>query len=250
MGVYPWFYKLESGRIADVGDFEFDPVAPVLEILESLANRISETLEQGASPLLLGGVHTISIAGIAACARRFGKLALIQFDAHEDIAEGGSSAPHNGNWVREVVRNGWIIPEHSAQVYIRTCSQSSDENSLGLNKLWAWQSIEITVTQLADQIRELAGSLPVYISFDIDALDPSCATGTGNPAFGGPSAQQVLALLHALRGINVVGADVVEVSPDLDVRGLTALLGAQIGVNLLYLMAEARTQLSKPENIG
>lgn len=239
-GVFPWFFRLDTDKLADIGDVQFDPDASVEEILELLEWRMGAILKHGASPLLLGGAHTVTTGAIAACTRRFGKLALIQFDAHEDIVEKKESALHNGNWVRNVIENGWVSPTHSAQVYVRSCMHAKTESPLKFKIFWSDEACERSTAQLCRTIKKTVGTLPVYISFDIDALDPSCAPGTGNPVFGGPSGRQVLNLLHGLRGINVVAADVVEVSPDLDVRGMTALVGAQIGTNLLYLMTEAR----------
>ena len=126
---------------------------------------------------------------------------------------------------------GCIDPSKSAQVFIRT-----EMTECGYNIFYAQDAVFMDMKELAEKLKKIVGDMPVYITFDIDALDPSAAPGTGTPVIGGPSSAQVRKLLYNLKGINVVAADLVEVLPAYDHSEITSLAASNIAMDLMYLM--------------
>ncbi|WP_195905714.1 arginase family protein, partial [Enterococcus faecium] len=162
-----------------------------------------------------------------------GPISLIHFDSHQDTesSDGGRSIFH-GSFARDLAEEGTVDASRSVQVFIRT-----DMENPGYNIIHANEALYLSPKELADRIRSVVGSNPVYITFDIDALDPAYAPGTGTPVIGGPTTFFAREVLRNLLGLNVVAADVVEVLPAHDSAQITALAAATIGVDLLYLIA-------------
>ena len=218
--------------VVDCGDLAFD-YADVAAFPGALEAHVGEILAAGAACLVLGGDHSITHPILRAHAAVHGPLAVLQFDAHSDTwDDGGAQRIDHGTMMTKAIRDGAVDVARSVQVGIRT---ANPENPVA--EIDAPTVHEIGPREVARRVRERLGEGPVYLSFDIDCLDPAFAPGTGTPVWGGLSSAQATAILHALAGIDVVGMDVVEVSPPYDPAGITAVAGAHVAVDLLCLWA-------------
>lgn len=227
---------LEGMAIADAGDLAFD-YAKVADFPAALTAHIRGILAQGPGTIALGGDHFITLPILRAYAERFGPVALIQFDAHSDLwPDDDLSRIDHGTMAFKAVKTGLIDPAHSIQIGIRTHC----DDYLGVDHIQARAVHERGVASVVAQIRDRVGDKPCYISFDIDALDPAHAPGTGTPVWGGLASWQAAAILRDLAGINMVGGDVVEVSPPYDAGGITAIAGAHVALELICLYGWAR----------
>ncbi|MFT4715780.1 MAG: agmatinase [Paracoccaceae bacterium] len=219
--------------MVDYGDLAFD-YARVADVPTAIENHIAGILKAGAAVLTLGGDHSISLPLIKAHAAVHGPLSLIQFDAHSDTwPDDDVTRIDHGTVFYKVIKQGLVVPERSVQVGIRTVN----EDTLGVTTIDAPEVHSHSAAVIADKIKSVVGDNPVYLSFDIDVLDPAFAPGTGTPVSGGLSSAQAMAIMRALAGINVVGMDVVEVSPPFDTTGATAIAGAHMAMELLCLWA-------------
>lgn len=234
----PWrwgFDPTERLRIVDWGDMTFDPGHPA-GIPDEIEAHIASIISGGARALTLGGDHFITYPILKAHAKRHGPVALLQFDSHSDTwAEDGKRIDH-GTMFYHGAQEGVIDTVHSVQIGIR----SGNPETHGFTVLDADYMCETPVPEIVARIEEVTAGRPVYLTFDIDCLDPSAAPGTGTPVCGGPSFQRAERILTGLTGLDIVGADVVEVSPPYDVADITALAGATVALNVLCLWA-ART---------
>jgi len=234
---YGWGYDpLSALSIADAGDMAFDYARPA-EVPERIEAHAAAILGQGAALVTLGGDHSISLPLLRAHAARHGPLSLLQFDAHSDTwADDDASRVDHGTMFYKAVKEGVIAPETSAQVGIRT----TNPDTLGIAQIDA-RSVHLDgPVAVAERIRGIVGDSPVYLSFDIDALDPSAAPGTGTPVWGGLSSGQAAIILRDIAGINLVGGDVVEVSPPFDTTGATAIAGAHVALEIICLWGWTR----------
>ncbi len=236
---YGWGYDpLSEFAVADYGDLAFD-YARVSEFPEALRWHIAGILETGAGSIALGGDHYITFPILRAYAEKFGPLALIQFDAHSDTwPDDDMERIDHGTMFYKAVKLGLIDPERSVQIGIRT----TNPDTLGLTTIDARQVHTEGPEAAARRIREIVGDSPAYLTFDIDALDPSAAPGTGTPVWGGLSTAQAAVMLRELAGINLMGGDVVEVSPPFDHAGITAVAGAHVATELICLWGWTRRQ--------
>ncbi len=237
---YGWgFSPLEEIAIADYGDMAFD-YAKVGEIPALMEAHIGGILDQGAGCLSLGGDHSTTLPSLRAHVARHGPVALLQFDAHSDTwqDDDGERVDH-GTFVYKAVQEGLIDVAHSVQVGLRV----ENEPILDIMRIGAERVHAEGADSIAAQIRARIGEAPTYLTFDIDAFDPAFAPGTGTPVWGGLTSPQVIVLLRQMAGINMVAGDVVEVSPPFDHAGITALLGAHVGYELICIWAwNRRTQ--------
>jgi agmatinase len=230
---YPWTFKLfERLKVADAGDFTY-PVGDAEYFTAKLEQAAIGILNQGKTILGLGGDHFVTLPLLRAHAKRFGKMALVHFDAHTDTYSNGSRYDH-GTMFYHAPLEGLIDTEHSVQIGIRT---DFDQSKHEFAVIDAMTANDLSAQNIAEQIIARVGDLPVYITFDIDCLDPAFAPGTGTPVCGGLTSDKVLKILRALKGINMVGMDVVEVSPSYDQSELTAIAAATIASELLHLWA-------------
>jgi agmatinase len=230
------FDPFERLAVVDRGDLWWDHGRPET-VPAAIEQGVRQIVESGARALLLGGDHYISYPSLRAHVARYGApLSLVQFDAHTDTwdDEGGTRIDH-GTMFRTAINEGLIDPATSVQVGIRT----TNDDPMGVEIIDAPRVHDEGWQATARAIRQRVGERPVYLSFDIDGLDPSQAPGTGTPVVGGLFTHQALAILRALQGLEIVGADVVEVSPAYDVSEITALAGATVALELLCLMAAA-----------
>ena len=230
---YGWpFDVLSEFAIADYGDMAFD-YANIAEFPAAVTAHIGGILRAGAAPVTLGGDHYISFPILRAFAEKYGPMALVQFDAHTDTWQDDDlTRIDHGTGFYKAVRTGLIDPARSVQVGIRT----SNPDTLGVNIIDAAEAHEIGPKAVAHKIRGIVGDSPAYLSFDIDGLDPAFAPGTGTPVWGGLSTAQAAAVLRGLAGINLMGGDVVEVSPPFDSGGITAIAGAHVATEILCLI--------------
>jgi len=236
---YGWDYDpRERLAIVDYGDVSFD-FAQTEAIPATIQEQIGRIVSAGAAPLSLGGDHWISLPALRAVHERHGPLSLVHFDAHTDTWEDEPGRLyHHGTMFRHAVTEGLIVPERSVQIGIRT----HNPDTMDFNILDAPRVHELGSAAVAGTVRKLTADHKVYLTFDIDCLDPAFAPGTGTPVSGGLSTAQAIAILMGLRGIDLVGADVVEVAPAYDSAQMTALAAAHIGFLLLALYAEARSE--------
>ncbi len=217
--------------MTDYGDLALD-YGKVADAPARINEHVRGILDSGAAVLTLGGDHSISHPVIRAHAEKWGPVSLVQFDAHSDTwADDDMSRIDHGTMFYKAVKQGVVAPERSVQLGIRTVNP----DTLGVNILDAPSIHESRAADIAAQVKRIIGDNPVYLSFDIDALDPAFAPGTGTPVSGGLSSAQALAILRALAGINIVGMDVVEVSPPYDTTGATAIAAAHVAMELLCL---------------
>jgi agmatinase len=233
---------VETLSIVDYGDV---PVSP--GDTERTYGQVEETLAPlvaaGVFPLALGGDHSVTLAELRVLARKHGPLALVQLDAHGDTWDEyfGQRFFHGTTFLR-AAEEKLIAPEVSVQAGLRGSLYGAEDlesaRNLGFAVLPCDQLREFGPGRFASLVRERVGRRPVFLSFDIDVLDPAFAPGTGTPEVGGLSTAEALALLRALHGIELVGADVVEVSPPYDGPGQpTALAAANVAYELLSLRA-------------
>ncbi|OXX38730.1 agmatinase [Vibrio sp. V09_P4A23P171] len=230
---FPWNFNLfQDTKVIDAGDLVFD-CGDAEDFTYRLEAATSEILKSGKTMLALGGDHFITLPILRAYAKYYGEMALIHFDAHTDTYANGSAYDH-GTMFYHAPKEGLISAKHSVQVGIRT---EYKHEGHGFNVINAMQANDMSVEEIVANIRQTIGDKPVYLTFDIDCLDPAFAPGTGTPVCGGLNSDKVLKIIRALAGINLVGMDVVEVSPPYDQSELTALAGATIALELLYVWA-------------
>ncbi|SLN15320.1 Agmatinase [Roseovarius litorisediminis] len=222
--------------IVDYGDLAFD-YAMVSDFPDALTAHIRGILDAGAASICLGGDHYISFPILKAYAEKFGPLALLQFDAHTDTwVDDNMERIDHGTMFYKAIKLGLIDPKRSVQVGIRTVNT----DTMGVNIIDAREVHERGPVETARKIKEILGDSQVYVTFDIDCLDPAFAPGTGTPVWGGLSTAQAAILLRDIAGINMVGGDIVEVSPPFDTTGATAVAGAHVATELLCLWGWAR----------
>jgi len=230
---FPWDFNLfKRIKLVDAGDLVFD-CGDAEDFTYRLEAATSEILKSGKTVLALGGDHFITLPILRAYAKHYGEMALIHFDAHTDTYANGSAYDH-GTMFYHAPKEGLISPRHSVQVGIRT---EYKQEGHGFNVINAMQANDMSADEIVEQIRVIVGDKPVYLTFDIDCLDPAFAPGTGTPVCGGLTSDKILKIIRALKGINLIGMDVVEVSPPYDQSDLTSLAGATIALELLYVWA-------------
>ena len=234
---YGWgFDPLSEFAIADYGDLAFD-YAHVDEFPAALEAHITGILDQGAASLVLGGDHYITFPILRAYAKKHGPLSLLQFDAHTDTwPDDDLTRVDHGTMFYKAVKEGIVDPSRSVQVGIRT----QNDDTLGVNIIDAREVHERGPQATAEKIKSILGDNKTYLTFDIDALDPAFAPGTGTPVWGGLTSAQASIILRDLAGINLVGGDIVEVSPPFDTTGATAIAGAHVAMEILCLWCWTR----------
>jgi agmatinase len=229
---YGWgFNPLEEFAIADYGDVAFD-YARVADFPEALTAHIRGILAAGPGTIVLGGDHYITFPILRAYAEKHGPLSVIHFDAHSDLwADDDLTRIDHGTMMYKAVKTGLVDATTSVQIGIRT----ECDDYLGVNVIDARTVHERGAAWTTARVKEIVGQRPTYVTFDIDALDPAFAPGTGTPVWGGLASWQAAAIMRYLAGINMVGGDVVEVSPPFDTTGATAIAGAHVATELMCL---------------
>ncbi|MDA5094600.1 agmatinase [Aliiroseovarius sp. KMU-50] len=234
---YGWgFDVLSEFAIADYGDLAFD-YAHIDQFPATLEAHIAGILAQDCASLTLGGDHYITFPILRAYAKKYGPLSLLQFDAHTDTwPDDDLTRVDHGTMFYKAVKEGLIDPKRSVQVGIRT----TNEDTLGVNIIDAREVHETGPQAVAEKIKSILGDNQAYLTFDIDALDPAFAPGTGTPVWGGLTSAQASIILRDIAGVNLVGGDIVEVSPPFDTTGATAIAGAHVAMEILNLWAYTR----------
>ncbi len=226
----------EHMQVADIGDVPIDTFN-LLNSVERITSFYDEVLQHDVVPVSIGGDHTLTLPILRSIHKKHGPVALIHVDAHADINEHmfGNEIAH-GTPFRRAYEEGLIDAGKTFQIGLRGTGYSAEDFDTG--REWGFtviQAEEIWYKSLAptmDDIRQKLGDVPVYLTFDIDSLDPSVAPGTGTPEIGGLTASQGMEIIRGCKGLNLVGCDLVEVSPPYDTSGNTAVVAA----NLLYEM--------------
>lgn len=221
-------------NVADYGDINTVP-SSVESTYQSVSRELKLVYERGITPLACGGDHSITLPLLREASKTYGKLALIHVDAHLDMVDQHFSQKYtHGTVFRRAYEEGLIDPHRSVHVGIRGSLYSEDEiseaESLGFQVITMRSVEERGLEAVCREIRRRVGGGAAYLSFDIDACDPSCAPGTGTPEVGGFTSREALRLLHGLAGLEFVGFDLVEVAPPYDHGEITAILAA----NLIY----------------
>lgn len=235
---YGWgFDPLSEFAVVDYGDLAFD-YAKVSDFPATLTNHIKGILDHGVGTVTLGGDHYISFPILRAYAEKFGKpMSLLHFDAHSDTwADDDFDRIDHGTMFYKAIKLGLIDPATSVQVGIRT----HNDDTMGMNIIDAREVHETGPAAVAQKIKSILGDRPTYVSFDIDCLDPAFAPGTGTPVWGGLTTGQAAIILRDIAGINMLGGDIVEVSPPFDTTGATAVAGAHVAMELICLWAWTR----------
>lgn len=223
-------------QVADIGDVAINTF-DLKKSVGLIADHYRQVLAQGAIPLTLGGDHTLSWPILRAMAERHGPVALIHVDAHADTNEHmfGEAEAH-GCPFRRAWEEGCLQNDKVVQIGLRGTGYAADDFDWGRQQGWtvvpAEECWHRSLTPLMQRIRDRIGDAPVYLSFDIDSLDPAFAPGTGTVEMGGLTTIQALEIVRGCAGLNLVGCDLVEVSPPYDPSGNTAMIAA----NLLYEM--------------
>jgi agmatinase len=239
---YPFgFDPFETIAAIDYGDCFVDPHHPET-IVGTIEAHIAGLLDAGVFPLTLGGDHFVAYPILRAIARKHGPVALLHFDAHPDTWDDDGARLDHGSMFARAATEGLIDVSRSIQVGIRT-HNDSDYGFEVLGAPWVHRhGIDATVAG----IRARTGAGKVYLTFDIDCLDPAYAPGTGTPVVGGLTSAQALGIVRGLTGLDLVGADIVEVSPPYDVAEITAIAAATIAHDIICLLALARGAVAKP----
>ncbi|PWJ48667.1 agmatinase [Quadrisphaera granulorum] len=232
-------------QVVDAGDVAANPF-DLTEALASVEAAVHELSDGGRSVVLLGGDHTIALPSLRALARRHGPVALVHFDAHLDTWDTYFGAPcTHGTPFRRASEEGLLVKDRSAHVGIRGSlydrADLLDDAALGFTAIHARDVDDIGVRGIIDRVRQRVGDHPVYVSVDIDVLDPAFAPGTGTPEAGGLTSRELLAVLRGIADLPLVGADVVEVSPAYDHAEVTAVAAANVAYELVTALALQRS---------
>lgn len=230
---WPWTFALDNHlKVEDSGNVSFKHGEPQT-LVDNLEAHISQILESGKSALTFGGDHFITLPVLRAYAKKHGPVALIHFDAHTDTYDGGSKYDH-GTLFHHAVVEGLVDTEHSLQIGIRTSYNRKNHPFEVLDAAWVGDH---GPQKTLERIRQRVGDKKVYVSFDIDGLDPAFAPGTGTPVAAGISIDCALKVIRGLQGLDLIGMDVVEVAPAYDHAEITSLAGATLALEYLYVLA-------------
>jgi agmatinase len=228
-------------QAVDAGDVPCNPF-DLDEALQQVADYASELVTDRRRIITIGGDHTVALPALRAAARRHGPMAVVHFDAHLDTWDTyfGAERTH-GTVFRRAAEEGLLLPDASTHVGIRgplyDAQDLVDDARFGFSVVRASDFDRLGVAEVVGRVRERAGDAPIYLSIDIDVLDPSAAPGTGTPEIGGFTSRELLALLRALPGDQIVAADVVEVSPPYDHAEITSLAAATVIYDIIALIA-------------
>ncbi len=209
-------------------------------MVEAVQRTAADILDSGARLLTFGGDHFVTLPLLRAHAGRLGRpLHMVHFDAHTDNEATEATRYYHGSMFYHAPREGLIDPNHTVQVGIRT---EYDYEGHPFTVIDADQVAGSGIDEVTERIRAAVGDGPVYLTFDIDCLDPAYAPGTGTPVAGGLSTSQALRIMRGLAGLDLIGMDIVEVAPAYDHAEITALAAATLGLEFLYLLAAQRGQ--------
>jgi guanidinopropionase len=236
---------------ADVGDVPISPV-DLADTLRRVEAMVSHLHQGGVTPLAVGGDHLVSYPILRALGAKR-PLGMIHVDAHSDTGDtyfGGQTLTH-GTPFRRAIEDGVLDPRRMVQIGIRGTMYSLDERDWALDQgiriIDMEEVAERGIPSVIAEARRVVGTAPAYFTFDIDAVDPAFAPGTGTPEIGGFTSREALEIVRGFRHLDLVGADMVEVSPPFDQTGGTALVGASVAFELLCLLAESRAERDRAQ---
>ena len=228
-------------QVADAGDVGCNPF-DIAEAISQIESAADEVLESAPHLLSIGGDHTIALPLLRAMHRRHGPVALLHFDAHLDTWDTYFGAAYtHGTPFRRAWEEGLLLEDRATHVGIRgplfSPDDLVDDARFGFEIVTAMDVLDEGRRAIADRVRSRLGDAPVYVSIDIDVLDPAFAPGTGTPEAGGLTSRELLGTLRGLAGIRLVGADIVEVAPPFDHAEVTAVAASHVAYELLALFA-------------
>ena len=239
-GVRPF----EAMNIADLGDVGPNP-ADIIDSMERITAFFNQVKHTGITPMTAGGDHLTSLPVLRALAKD-APVGMVHFDSHTDLFHsyfGGTLYTH-GTPFRRAVEEGLLDPKRIVQIGIRGTQYDSEDldfaKSVGIRVIKLEEFRARGVSDVMSEAREIVGQGPTYLSYDIDFVDPTFAPGTGTPEVGGPNSYQALQVVRELNGIDLSGADMVEVSPPFDPSGGTAFLGVSIMFEIICQLSTAR----------
>jgi guanidinopropionase len=236
----------DLANVADLGDCSVNP-ASVDDSLKRVEKHFHDIIAKGIRPLVAGGDHLCSLPVLRALGKKK-PVGMIHFDAHTDLYDGyfGGFKYTHGTPFRRAIEEGVLDPKRTIQIGLRGSMYDLDDfeygEKMGVRLVRIEEAMEKGPKAIMEEARRIVGDGETYISFDIDMLDPVYAPGTGTPEIGGFTTFQAQQMLRMLRGLNIVGADVVEVSPPFDPSGMTAYAGATMMFEILCSMAERVAQ--------
>ena len=230
----------DSLRIADIGDVPINTF-DLKDAVRRIEAFYDNVLTHPVIPMTLGGDHTLTLPVLRSIAKKHGPVGLVHIDAHADINDHmfGESIAH-GTPFRRAFEEGLIDADHTFQIGLRGTGYTAEDfdwaRDKGFTVVQAEELWHKSATPLIEDIRSKMGTRPVYLTFDIDSLDPAYAPGTGTPEIGGLTSVQAIELIRGCQGINLIGCDLVEVSPPYDLQGNTALLAANLIFEMLCVL--------------
>ena len=236
----------DLARVADVGDAWVQSPFHLENSLDEIAEFFTRLNEASVTPVSAGGDHSITLPILRAIAKT-GPVGMVHFDAHCDTGDDYlGSKFHHGAPFRRAVEEGLLDPERTIQIGIRGSVNEPDiwkfSHDSGMRVIYMEEFYELGIKRVIDEARRVVGTGPTYISFDVDGLDPVYAPGTGTPEVGGFSSMEAQFMIRGLKGLNLIGGDVVEVAPPFDPSGNTALVGATMMFEILCVLADAWDQ--------
>ena len=237
-------HPFASMQVADAGDIACNPF-DIQEAIRQIEAGADALYERSGSFIAIGGDHTIALPLLRSVKKRHGKVALLHFDAHLDTWDTYFGAAYtHGTPFRRAFEEGLLREDRSMHVGIRGPLYSPqdlvDDESFGFRIITAMDFEAQTIPEIVDRVRRRIGDAPLYVSIDIDVLDPGTAPGTGTPEAGGLTSRELLSVLRGLRGLRLVAGDLVEVAPAFDHAEVTALAASHIIYELISLLAANR----------
>lgn len=230
-------------RIGDIGDAPVNPI-DLLDSLKQIEGFYWRIHAAGTIPLSVGGDHLVTLPIFRALAAER-PVGMVHFDAHSDTNDRyfGDNPYTHGTPFRRAIEEGLLDPKRTVQIGIRGSIYDADDeafaNEQGIRVIHMEEFADLGVAATLAEVRRVVGQEPTYVTFDVDVLDPAFAPGTGTPEIGGMTTLQAQHLIRGLQGLNLIGADVVEVSPPFDQGGTTALVGATLMFELLCVLADS-----------
>lgn len=232
----------ELCKVGDVGDVHFNQIFDVRASHKDITAFYRNLDKAGVTPISAGGDHSITLPIMRAIATK-DPIGMVHIDAHTDCCDEEMNSKYShGTPFRRAVEEGLLDPKRTIQIGIRGAANSDEcwefGSKHGIRIVYIEEFTKLGVEKVIEEARFIVGDDPAYISFDVDGIDPAFTPGTGTPEIGGLTTIEAQTLIRGLRGINLVGADVVEVSPPFDSSGNTALVAATIMYEILCIMAE------------
>lgn len=231
-------------RVGDVGDVHFNKIFDVEASHADISEFIEKLVCSSVIPISAGGDHSITLPIMRALAKE-SSVGLVHIDAHTDCCDEEMNSKYShGTPFRRAVEEGLLDPNRTIQIGIRGAANSEEcwefGREHGIRIIYIEEFSELGVAKVIEEARKIVGDQRTYVSFDIDGIDPAFAPGTGTPEIGGILPLEAQRLIRGLRGLNIIGADIVEVSPPFDSSGNTALIAATIMYEILCIVADAR----------